>query len=94
MVEAVGAKAVSPSDLRIAPVVRAPAPAASAPVANDAGSALAGLARAMAASAPVNTDRVTQIKAAIANGTYPIMPETIADRLIALQLEWNPDDQA
>jgi len=46
----------------------------------------------MAASAPVDTDRVAKIKKAIADGNFPIVPATIADRLIALKLQWHPDD--
>lgn len=46
------------------------------------------LAKDMAASAPVDTDRVATIKQAIKDGRYPIMPARIADSLIALRLEW------
>ena len=49
-----------------------------------------GLAQSMAASAPVDTDRVAKIKKAIADGNFPIAPATIADRLIALKLQWHP----
>ena len=52
------------------------------------------LASALAESPPVDTDRVAMIKRAIANGTFPILPAKIADRLLALKLEWNPRDQA
>ena len=38
---------------------------------------------ALAAEPPVDTDRVTTIRTAIANGTYPINPTEIADALIA-----------
>ena len=52
----------------------------------------------MAASAPVDSDRVATIKKAIAEGRFSILPATIADRLIALKLQWNPngagDDEA
>ena len=50
-----------------------------------------GLAASMAASAPVDTDRVATIKKAIAEGRFPIVPAKIADRLIALRLQWNPN---
>ncbi|MBB4152323.1 negative regulator of flagellin synthesis FlgM [Sphingomonas jinjuensis] len=53
---------------------------------------LSGLARTMSMSAPVEVERVAQIKAAIANGTFPILPSTIADRLLALRQGWNPND--
>lgn len=51
-----------------------------------------GLAQAMAATPPVDTDRVATIKKAIADGRFPIVPATIADRLIALKLQWSPND--
>ena len=53
-----------------------------------------GLAQSLAASAPVDTDRVAKIKKAIADGNFPIVPATIADRLIALKLQWHPTDEA
>jgi negative regulator of flagellin synthesis FlgM len=46
------------------------------------------LGKDMAAAPPVNTDRVAEIKQAIKDGRYPIMPARIADSLIALRLEW------
>lgn len=52
------------------------------------------LAKSAAASAPVDNDRVSQIRAAIANGTFPIMPPKIADTLIALKMNWHPHDAA
>lgn len=48
-----------------------------------------GLARQLAAQPPVDAERVAKIKAAIAAGKFPILPSTIADRLLALKLEWN-----
>jgi len=63
-----------------------PVPADAAPTgAPSTGS----LAKALAASAPVDKDRVATIKRAIQTGTFPILPATIADRLLALKLEWN-----
>ena len=53
-----------------------------------------GLAQKMAAAPPVDTDRVATIKKAIADGRFPITPATIADRLIALKLQWNPNEAA
>ena len=57
-------------------------------------SAAASLTEAAAASAPVDADRVARIKKAIADGNFPLVPSTIADRLIALKLQWNPNDAA
>ena len=48
--------------------------------------ATGGLAAALAAKPPVDDERVAQIKKAIANGTFPILPATIADRLLARAL--------
>ena len=85
MVEAIGSKAITASDLRVAPVTRAVAAAPAAPVATG-GAALAGVSRPLAAPPPVDTDRVATIKKAIADGRFPITPATIADRLEALAL--------
>ncbi len=52
------------------------------------------LAQTMAAAAPINEARVAAVKKAVANGTFPILPATIADRLLAFKLEWAPHDKA
>lgn len=78
----------------VAPLTPASALTAAKPVADgsdQARVAMPGVARALSAEAPVDLDRVTRIKQAIANGTYPIAPETIADRLMALKLDWRPE---
>lgn len=54
-------------------------------------SALATAARD-AAAAPVDTARVAEIRAAIANGTYKIDPEKIAAKMIELDLGWTGKD--
>ena len=41
-----------------------------------------------AASAPVDTERVTQIKNALRDGTYPLIPVEIADAMIAAQVSF------
>lgn len=68
------------------------APAAPTPAA--ATTQLSGLAKALAAEPPVDSDRVGEIKKAIATGTFPILPATIADRLLALRLNWDGHDAA
>ncbi len=92
-----GIRATGASD-QIAPVTRAAPTPAPAPVATqrpqESAPQLAALARSVAASAPVDGDRVARIKAALANGTFPILPATIADRLMAYRYEWMSDDQA
>jgi negative regulator of flagellin synthesis FlgM len=44
------------------------------------------VARMAAEGAPVDLDRIAQIKAAIASGNYPVDPDAIAERMIALDL--------
>lgn len=51
-------------------------------------------AAAMSASPPVDTDRVATIRKAIAEGRFPLSPATIADRLIALKLDWTSNEPA
>ena len=77
-----------------APVAAAKGPAAEAPRPEQraAEPSLGSLARSMAAAPPVDKERVAQIKRAIQTGTFPILPATIADRLIALRLEWSGRD--
>lgn len=40
-----------------------------------------------AKGAPVDSDKVAAIRAAIAEGRYPVDPEKIAERMIALDLD-------
>lgn len=98
MVDPIGTKAVTTSDRRVAPVQTSVAstPGPLAPVAatttTATSAATTSIARSLAAEPPVDYERVSRIRAAIARGTYPILPETIADRLIAIKLDWNPHD--
>lgn len=99
MVDPVGAKPATSVDRSIAPVVRnaplAPIPAPGRGEGDQAtASTIATIARDYASVPPVDQDRVARIRRAIANGTYPILPETVADRLIALRLDWNPHEPA
>ena len=64
-----------------------------APAANTA-TQLTNLARTLAAEPPIDSDRVDEIKKAIQNGSFPILPATIADRLLALRLNWDGHDAA
>lgn len=68
----------------------APVPARAASSATQ----LAALAKAVAANAPVDTDRVDRIKAALANGTFPILPATIADQMLSFRYQWMSHDEA
>lgn len=97
MVDPIGPKGSTPTDLRVAPVAPTPAPPRVAPAATADGhqaSPVGQLAAQLAAQPPVDTDRVARIKRAIAEGTFPILPATIADRLLALKYDWNSHDPA
>ncbi|OYY90426.1 MAG: flagellar biosynthesis anti-sigma factor FlgM [Sphingomonas sp. 28-66-16] len=96
MVDPLGPKTVRANDQRLAPVgavaaIKAPRSAVAEP-AGVAASALAAVVADLATSPPVDAERVARIKQAIASGHYPITPESIADRLIALKLNWSPHD--
>lgn len=52
------------------------------------------LSRKLAVSPPVDAARVAEIRKAIADGTFPILPATIADRMLALKLDWTSHDKA
>ncbi len=98
MVDPIGAKPVA-AERRVSPVEAAvPAKGAPGVTAHHQETAIArGLSSAvtdLSSSPPVDSDRVSRIRQAIANQTYPIVAETIADRLIALKLNWNPHEQA
>ncbi|MDQ2878417.1 MAG: flagellar biosynthesis anti-sigma factor FlgM [Pseudomonadota bacterium] len=97
MVDPIASRLTQASDLTVAAVSRAkPAPAPT-PVARETDQApvqVSNIAGELAASPPVDLERVARIKKAIANGTFPIYPATIADRLIALKYDWKPHDQA
>ena len=54
----------------------------------------AELAASMASEAPVDAERVARIKKAIEEGRFPMVPSTVADRLLALKMQWTPNDPA
>ncbi len=96
MVDSIATKAITTetrtaATAPVTAVVPAPAPATPAGGALDVAQT-SDLARSMAAAAPVDGDRIATIKKAIADGRFPIVPATIADRLIALKLQWHPND--
>lgn len=94
MVDPVGNKASVTAPRPVAPV--GPGPRAAAPAEESAIAESAALATraALAATPPVDAERVARIKRAIEEGRFPILPATIADRLLALKLAWNPNDPA
>lgn len=97
MVDPIGNKAGAVADRRIAPVAPAAPVSTAKPVADAVQavqSSAAVLSGEMAARPPVDSERVARIRKAIADGRFPIYPTTIADRLLALKLEWSPNDPA
>ncbi|TGX53222.1 flagellar biosynthesis anti-sigma factor FlgM [Sphingomonas gei] len=97
MVDPIGNKAGAVADRRIAPVAPAAPVAAAKPTSNEVRaveSTAVQLTGTMAAKPPVDAERVAKIRKAIEDGKFPIYPTTIADRLLALKLEWSPNDPA
>lgn len=50
------------------------------------------LTSAMASKPPIDAERVAKIKKAIEDGNFPLVPSTVADRLLALKMQWKPND--
>lgn len=61
-------------------------PAASGSSGPAPGISLEVTADSAAASPPVDAERVSQIKAALRDGSYPLVPTKIADAMIAAQV--------
>lgn len=64
---------------------------ARARTAADKGVAVETLARASAGAMPVDSDRVAQIRAALREGSYPLVPAQISDAIIAARLMLSGD---
>lgn len=98
MVDSVGAKPFTVGERGVGRIDRTPAvratETAKPSVAQASATGLRGVARDLASAPPVDNDRVARIRQAIANGTFPISPATIADRLLAFKMNWNGNDQA
>ncbi len=95
MVDSIGPKAPTPRDRRIAPLGGATtaAPVADQPLAEVQGaSPVAALSASLASEPPVDTDHVARVRQGIADGTFPISPATVADRLLALRMDWAAHD--
>jgi len=95
VVDPVSIRGVTGGDFGVAATARvspapAPLPVARQPEAAERDVRASGIARELAASAPVDLERVARIKKAIATGSFPILPATIADRLLALKYDWEP----
>jgi negative regulator of flagellin synthesis FlgM len=86
MIDSVGKNGPGPIDLGRADKSAAPAPVANSGIRTGQGpveSAVFGLG---AGGAPVDSAKVAAIRAAIAEGRYPVDPHRIAERMIALDL--------
>ncbi len=97
MIESIGSKAgigaVTPQDRLVVPITPASPAANAAARPSEAVTRqleLSALAFDFGKAAPVDEKRVEEVKRAVRNGTYPVTPETIADRLLALKLYWSP----
>lgn len=99
MVDPVGQKPLIAIDRGVMPVAPATPVTAAQPVVQESQvradpSALRTLSQAAAATPPVDAERVAKIRKAIEDGKFPLVPSTVADRLLALKLEWKPSDPA
>lgn len=81
-----GAGALRPVGRDLGSSGKAEARPASAPAVADRGIAVETGSRVSAGAAPVDTDRVAQIRDALKDGSYPIMPAKITDAMIAARL--------
>ena len=89
MVDSIGqarASALNSIKLREAAKSQAPASANIDGGASQASETQSPSARMAAQGAPVDVARIAEIKAAIANGDYPVDPEKIAEKMIDLDL--------
>ncbi|MBN8808004.1 MAG: flagellar biosynthesis anti-sigma factor FlgM [Sphingomonas sp.] len=99
MVDPIAFKGSTPPR-QVAPVAAAPvasnvASVAAEPQPQQAQATAAGqLAADLSARPPVDTDRIERIKRAIEDGTFPILPATIADSMLALKYDWLSRDKA
>lgn len=88
MINSIGqgiSSAIGANSLRETGKARASSPGSASASASAAASA-SPAARMAAEGAPVDLDRIAQIKAAIASGNYPVDADAIAERMIALDL--------
>jgi negative regulator of flagellin synthesis FlgM len=92
MVDPIGLKPVLTSKLAVTRIGAA-APTASVTAQDQVASAPGALTRALAAEPPIDHERVAAIRKAIADGSFPITPAKIADRLIAAKFEWTRNDR-
>lgn len=97
MVDPIGIKAGTVSDRRTTPVSAATSVAPARTVESEpraVETAASELSQSMASQAPVDSDRVARIRKAVQEGRFPLVPSTVADRLLAFKLNWTGNDQA
>lgn len=81
------ARALSASDrAQIEARPRTAATSAAAPAGAASGISVEITGAAEAASPPIDAERVSQIKAALRDGSYPLVPTKIVDAMIAAQV--------
>lgn len=97
MIESIGSKAgigaVTPQDRLVVPITPTAQTAQAAARPSESTKRqleLTALAFDFGKGAPVDEKHVDEVKRAVRNGTYPITPDTIADRMLALKLYWSP----
>lgn len=87
MIDGVGNKGVGRLDLQRGQVGRSQAASKSDDaLGQDTIAAPGNLLADLAAGPPINAEKIAALKAAIAEGRYPVDPEKIAERMIALDL--------
>ncbi|GAA4768407.1 hypothetical protein GCM10023219_12940 [Stakelama sediminis] len=95
MVDSIGPKAVS-TPVRDVKSVAPTAPSVQAEQATTqqarSSDSIATAAKKLADKAPIDSDHVAEVRRAVKEGRFPILPATVADRLLALKMQWNPND--
>jgi len=86
MIDGVGKSGPNPLDLGRAEKGNAASPVAGAGARSGEGRIESAVLDLVAGGPPIDTARVATIRSAIAEGRYPVDPERIAERMIALDL--------
>jgi negative regulator of flagellin synthesis FlgM len=87
MINGVGKNGLGRVDLQRAQVARGEAPAKAEETASQAaGASPSGLISDLASGPPVDAEKIAALRAAIAEGRYPVDPDKIAERMLALDL--------
>ena len=89
MINGVGPTGRSRIDLLRTPVEgNAPVASTGNASAGKSGAVASSVSEIVAGGPPIDSDKVAAIRAAIAEGRYPVDPEKIAERMIALDLSY------